>query len=726
MPMLNVPIFSDSDNETKVRESFIIPFLSELGFTDDEIFPEYPLNIKLQGKTTRLRADYLISVKHKFDLPPNKIIIEVKRPSISLDDVNVLEQARLYSNHREVQAIYIILTNGREVALYQPVGSDLRLVGKFVSGNLPTHWERLKQTIGAEAFKSYFAGMHLIEKIGSGGFGSVYRARNIKLKRIEAIKILHSGSEQVESVLRRFERGAQALAVFDHPYICRVLDINAEHGRLYYRMDLVEGISVTDYVRNLDLDIDGRISLFSKICEALSHAHQNNVVHCDLKPSNVLVEKNGNPKLIDFDFCHLGTGASTILSQIVATIAYMDPTIWKDPANRDELADVYSSGLLFWSILTAADLMPGWTSHFLLSELSNRNSETEKYGHIVLRCIQENRNQRPQSIDSLKKLLNVTDWHKTFQDEITGVGSTFSSTSPSLEFEYRFKFWQQTNSLPGDVDFDRIAKGIPNRVLTLQEQEFVFRSACSHWSTKYRHIFQKWQTNEILVAAATILNDRSLDSANRGKKAETHPIHKMMEILISTDEYRSKEESESVARFILDSIYNEKIKRQLFFTAMDFLSRLRCFQSTNVKLRSESAKILIELARIRLSQNGIQPIRQIQKILGKLDPHKCGYDSPEVTNFIRDLARKPELFDKAIQILGLFQNAAVSDAFINILEEIDMTKIEKVALVATGADSRHKRPAVAKYLTELPDYPKFITSEKLLAFINELSKQNSS
>lgn len=720
--MLNIPVFSDSDNETKVRESFVIPLLSELGFTDDEISPEYPLNINLQGKTTRLRADYLISVNHKFDLPPNKIIIEVKRPSISLNDANVLEQARLYSNHREVRAIYIVLTNGREVVLYQPIGSDLSMVGKFVSGDLPAHWERLKQIIGAETLKSYFAGMNLIEKIGSGGFGSVYKGRNVKLKRVEAIKILHSGSEQVESILRRFERGAQALAVFDHPYICRVLDINAEHGRLYYRMDLVDGTSVTDYVRNLDLDIHGKISLFSKICEALLHAHQNNVIHCDLKPSNVMVEKNGNPKIIDFDFCHLGTGASTILSQIVATIAYMDPTIWKDPANRDELADVYSSGLLLWSILTGEDLMPGWTSHFLLNKLSNQNSETEKYGHIVLRCIQENRNHRPQNIDSLKKLLNITDWHKTFHDEITGVGSTFSSSSPALEFEYRCKLWQQTNSLPGDVDFDRITKGIPDRTLTLQEQEFIFRSACSHWSTKYRHIFQKWQTSELLVAAVKILNDRSLDSANRGKKAETHPIHKMMEILISTDEYRSKEESESVAGFFLDSIYNEKIKRQLFFTALDFLSRLKCFDSANVKLRSESSKILIELARIRSSQNGIQPIKQIQKILGKLDPHKCGHDSPEVINFIRDLARKPELFDKAIQILGLFQNAAVSDAFIAIMEEIDITRIEKVALVATGAESRHKRPAVAKYLTELPDFPKFISSKKLIAVINELSR----
>jgi hypothetical protein len=195
----------------------------------------------------------------------------------------------------------------------------------------------------------------------------------------------------------------------------------------------------------------------------------------------------------------------------------------------------------------------------------------------------------------------------------------------------------------------------------------------------------------------------------------------MMEILISTDEYRSKEESEVVARFILDSIYNEKIKKQLFFTALDFLSRLKCFDSANLKLRSESSKILMELARIRSSQNGIQPIREIQKILGKLDPHKCGHDSPEVINFIRDLARKPELFDKAIQILGLFQNAAVSDAFIAIMEELDITRIEKVALVATGAESRHKRPAVAKYLTELPDFPKFISSKKLIAVINELS-----
>lgn len=719
--MLSVPTFADSDNETKVREAFVVPLLSELGFADDEIFPEYPLNINLQGKTTRLRADYLISVDHNFDLPSNKIIIEVKRPSVSLDNPGVLEQARLYSNHREVQAIYIVLTNGREVVLYQPTGSDLRNIGRFAADELRAGCEKLKQIIGAETLKNYFAGMDLIEKIGSGGFGMVYKARNIKLNRVEAIKILHPGSERVESVMRRFEQGARALAVFDHPYICRVFDINVERGRLYYRMDLIDGISVTDYVRNHGLDVAERISLFAKICEALSHAHQNNVIHCDLKPSNVLVDRNGVPKLIDFDFCHLGTGASTVLSQIVATIAYMDPTIWKSPANRDELADVYSGGLLFWSILTGNDLMPGWTSHFLLNRLSNQNSETEKYGHTVLRCIQENRIDRPQSINALKKLLNVTDWHRTYHDEMTGVSSTFSVSSPALEFEYRYRLWEQTGSLPGDVDFDRITKGIPNRILTVREQEFVFRSACSHWSVKYRHVFQKWQTSELIVAATVILNDRNLDSANRGKKAETHPIHKMMEILVSTDEYRNKEESEIIARFILNSIHDEKIKRQLFFTALDFLSRLKCFHSTNPKLRLESTKILMELARNRLSQNEAQAIRQIQKILGKLDPHKCGDDSPETVNFILDLTRKPELFDKAVQILGLFRDAAASDAFISVLEDLDGVAVEKLIPIAVGAESRYKRPAVAKYLTERPDFPKFILSPKLLAVINDLA-----
>lgn len=666
--MFKFPSFTNTDNETKVRESFVVPVLAELGFADEEIFPEFPMNINLQGKTMRLRADYLISVDHRFDLPPNRLIVEVKRPSIPIDNPSVLEQARLYFNHRDVQATYIVLTNGRRISLYQPAGPDLRLLKSFDVDVLSTDLKELKNIIGAEAIKRYFAGMELIEKIGSGGFGCVYKGRNIRLNRVEAIKILHPGSEQIESIVRRFERGAQALAVFNHPYICPVLDINAERGRIYYRMELIEGVSVTDFVRRRDLPVDERISLFSKICEALSHAHRNNVVHCDLKPSNILIEADGTPRLIDFDFCHIGSGASTILSQIVATIAYMDPTIWRNPANRDELADVYSCGLLLWSLLTGKDLMPGWTSHFLLNEISEQNPETEKYGHIVLRCIQENRADRPQNVDALKKLLNITDWHRTFHEELSGAIANFSGSSPNLEFEYRSKFWQQTGSLPGDVDFNRITKGIPNRTLSGQEREFIFRAACSHWSVKYRHIFQKWRTDDILDAAAVILGDRSLDESNKGKKAETHPIHKMMEILVSTDEYRSREESEKVAGFLLDSIRQEKIKRQLFFPALDFLTRLKCFHAPNARFRAQTSKILMEMAHAKLSFSGDQPVRQIQKILGKLDPKKCGHDSAEVISFIRELAKRPEFWDKSIKILGLFQDASASDAFIDIME----------------------------------------------------------
>lgn len=472
--MIDVPTFSASDNETRVRESLVAPLLRALGYSDDEILPEFPLAFRVQGDARLIRADYVVSTEHQFGLPPNKIVIEVKKPSVSIFDDDVLDQARIYASHRDIQATYVVLVNGIHLSIYAPSGPRLDLLHSFEVSKLKESWETLFKILGAPSLRWHFAGVQIIEEIGSGGYGRVFKANYMRLNRLEALKVLHPGSQQADTIRRRFERGARGLAVFEHPYICQVYDLNVYRGCPYYRMELVPGVGITQYVTEQNLTLNERLALFQKICEALSHAHENEVVHCDLKPANVLVKADGIPKIIDFDFCHIGSGASTVLSQIVATIAYMDPTIWKNPQNRDVLADVYSTGLLLWSILTGKDLTPSWTPHFLLDELSRVSKEAESFGPIILRCIQEDRFDRPQSIENIIKLLGVSDWHRTTQSMLDGAVANFSMNSPNIEFEYRFRLWQQTQSLPGSTDFDRITKGIPKRSLSRGEQEFIF------------------------------------------------------------------------------------------------------------------------------------------------------------------------------------------------------------------------------------------------------------
>jgi len=144
----------------------------------------------------------------------------------------------------------------------------------------------------------------LLQQIGEGGFGVVYMAEQRKpIKRKVALKIIKPGMDTKE-VIARFEAERQALALMDHPHIAKVLDVGAtETGRPYFAMELVKGVSVTEYCDNHRLDTKRRLELFQDICGAVQHAHQKGVIHRDLKPNNILVTLHDTTpvvKIIDF------------------------------------------------------------------------------------------------------------------------------------------------------------------------------------------------------------------------------------------------------------------------------------------------------------------------------------------------------------------------------------------------------------------------------------------
>lgn len=702
--MIDLPEFTDRDNETVVRESLVAPLLRALGYVEEEILPEYPLVFRFQGESKRIRADYILSVQHLYDLPRNRIVIEVKRPTVPIDDAAFLEQAVLYAVHPEIQAAYVLLVNGIKLNVYMPTGARLQLIRSYEVAKLKEQWDDVQALLGAAALRAYFAGTQILELLGEGGYGRVFKVKELSLGRIEALKVLHAGSEQTVTVLKRFARGAQGQAVFDHPYICRVFELAFFNGRPFYRMELVPGVGLTQYLTQHQLSFPERLTLFRKICDALVHAHAHAVAHCDLKPANVLVTDDANPKLIDFDFCHLGSEASTILSQIVATIAYMDPTIWKDPHHRDQLADVYSTGLLLWSILTGKDLAPGWTSHFLMAELAAMGPEAERFGPLILRCIQGNRTERPQGIEQLLKMMGVNAWRTPLQDMLDGAISNFAVHSPHHEFEYRFRLWQQSGDLPGSADFDRMIKGIPTRALTQSEREFIFRVASTHWSVKYRSIFRDWGADELIEGARIVLEDRRLDKVYVHRVGEGHPARQAVDMLAATDDYRTKEASEQVARFLVSRLSSET-RRPVFFTTLDGFARFQCFKPKHSKFRTEVSAMLIDLIEKRLPNATRDSAKDIGKLLEKLDPGRCGEDSAAVAGFIGKVASYPSLRHKASKTLGCFADPAATDEFIRLLEELNGTgEFERVAAVAIGLDGRHARRVVAEYLAALPNY----------------------
>ena len=202
----------------------------------------------------------------------------------------------------------------------------------------------------------------LLEEIGEGGFGVVFMAEQREpVRRRVALKILKPGMDS-KQVVARFEAERQALALMDHPGIARVFDAGAtSSGRPFFVMELVRGVSITDYCDKESLDTRERLELFVQVCHAVQHAHQKGVIHRDLKPSNVLVTLHDGapaPKVIDFGIAKAISGRLTErtlftgFAQIIGTPEYMSPEqAERTTVDIDTRADIYSLGILLYELL---------------------------------------------------------------------------------------------------------------------------------------------------------------------------------------------------------------------------------------------------------------------------------------------------------------------------------------------------------------------------------------
>ena len=228
----------------------------------------------------------------------------------------------------------------------------------IVSLDLP-----LQETVLTESPGTVIGRYKLLEKIGEGGMAVVYMAEQEQpIRRKVALTIITLGMD-TRQVIARFEAERQALALMDHPSIAKVLDAGAtETGRPYFVMELVMGVSITEYCDKNNLSTKDRLALFLQVCHAVQHAHQKGIIHRDLKPSNVMVTHHDGkpvPKVIDFGIAKATNQRLTEktlftrYAHIVGTPAYMSP----EQAELSELdvdtrSDIYSLGVLLYELLT--------------------------------------------------------------------------------------------------------------------------------------------------------------------------------------------------------------------------------------------------------------------------------------------------------------------------------------------------------------------------------------
>ena len=203
-----------------------------------------------------------------------------------------------------------------------------------------------------------FPQLKILELLGQGGMGAVYKARQKQLDRLVALKILPPEVGQTEAFAERFTREARSMAMLNHPHIVTVHEFGqTEDGLYYFIMEFVDGTDLRRVIQAGELSPEEALAIVPQICEALQYAHEEGIVHRDIKPENVLLDKKGRVKIADFGLARLLDRPATAYTltqagQRMGTPHYMAPEQIEHPHEVDHRADIYSLGVVFYEMPT--------------------------------------------------------------------------------------------------------------------------------------------------------------------------------------------------------------------------------------------------------------------------------------------------------------------------------------------------------------------------------------
>ena len=247
------------------------------------------------------------------------------------------------------------------------------------------------------------------EKIGTGGMSDVYRAKDHKLNRFVAVKVLKQEFSENANFVSKFRVEAQAAAGLAHPNIVNVYDVGEENGIYYIVMELVEGITLKKYIeRKARLSVKEAVSIAIQVSMGIEAAHNNHIIHRDIKPQNIIISKEGKVKVTDFGIAKAAT-SNTITSNVMGSVHYTSPEQARG-GYSDEKSDIYSLGVTMFEMLTGRVPFNGETTvaiaikHIQEEMPSPREYVSEipvSVEQIVFKCCQKSPDRRYQSMGQL-------------------------------------------------------------------------------------------------------------------------------------------------------------------------------------------------------------------------------------------------------------------------------------------------------------------------------------
>src|SRR5437764_9087493 len=213
---------------------------------------------------------------------------------------------------------------------------------------------------------SDFGDYELLEEIGRGGQGVVYRARQKSLNRTVALKVIGLGQWATEAHLKRFRLEAEAAASLSHPSIVPIHEVGERDGSCYFSMNFVEGGQLDQVVRDTPMSTRQAAELIAKVARTVHYAYEHGILHRDIKPGNILLDKHGEPHLTDFGLARLIETESTVTrtKEVLGTPSYMAPEQAVGEARKlTSATDVYGLGAVLYQLLTGQPPFAGGTTY---------------------------------------------------------------------------------------------------------------------------------------------------------------------------------------------------------------------------------------------------------------------------------------------------------------------------------------------------------------------------